>query len=92
MRWLLFVARAALICNLFFMVCIVLRYANLPLSEDLKGFIIIVGYPLSLLLNMVLHIALVVYTFQRKPVSMPTPILVFNLLCFVFQICYFLFF
>ena len=88
MRWLIFVARTTLICNLFFVACIVLRYVNTGLSQQVKGFIIIVGYPLSIVLNIVLHIMLAVFLIKRIPTSIPRWLVFLNLLLFFIQILY----
>ncbi len=92
MRWLLFLSRAALICNIFFFTCIVLRYVQLPLYEGLKGFIIIVGYPLSIVLNTVVNFRLLSIIIGKKSSGLPQWLATFNLLSFIIQIAYLLLF
>ncbi len=92
MRGLLFVARVAVICNIFFIVCLVLRAANLPLGEGIKAFIIVTGYPLSFFINLSIHIILISLFLSKKPVSLPLPVTIFNVACFIFQIFFFLLF
>jgi hypothetical protein len=91
MRWLLFVARVALICNLFFIVCVVLRYTDLTLSQDFKGFVIIVGYPMSVIMNAVVNIAVFACLIMRRQTGLPPWLTIFNVFCFFFQIVYFIF-
>ena len=91
MRWLLFVARVALICNLFFIACVVLRYTNLTLSEDAKGFIIVVGYPMSIIMNLVVNISVFVFMLLRRQTGLPHWLVISNMFLFFFQIAYFIF-
>lgn len=92
MRWLLFLARVALICNLFFIACLVLRYTHLALSEDFKGFIIVIGYPLSIIMNVAVNLCVITFAIMRRPTGLPGWLTILNLLFFFFQIAYFLLF
>lgn len=92
MRWLLFLSRVALICNLFFIVCLVLSYTHLNLPEALKSFIIIAGYPMSLVLNLVVNVGSIYLLVGRKTEYLNKRITLFNLICFLFQIAYFFLF
>ena len=92
MRWLLFLSRVAFICNLFFIVCLLLSYTHLNLPESLKSFIIIAGYPLSFLLNLVVNAGIIYLLLIRKTDTLNKKITLFNLFCFLFQIAYFFLF
>ncbi len=92
MRSLLFVSRVALICNLFFILCLILRYTSLPLPQDVKGFIIVVGYPLSIIVNLGLTAFIIFLISMRNPINIPAWLTIFNLCCILFQIAYFLLF
>jgi hypothetical protein len=90
MRWLLFLSRVALICNLFFIACLLLRFTNVSLSQDLNGFIIIVGYPLSLLINTVVNFTLFALAILKRDIVLPALLILFNLFTFILQLAYFL--
>lgn len=92
MRWLLFLSRVALICNLFFIVCLILSYTHLNLPESLKSFIIITGYPMSFILNLVVNAAIIYLLIVRKTDVLHKKIALFNLFCLLFQIAYFFLF
>lgn len=92
MRWLLFLSRVALICNLFFIVCLLLSYTHLSLPEAVKSFIIIAGYPMSLALNLVVNVGIIYLLLVKKTEVLNKKITLFNLICFLFQIAYFFLF
>lgn len=91
MRWLLFLSRVALICNLFFAAFLVLRYTTIALPEGIKSFIIITGYPMSILMNVVVNIAVLVCKIATRPTNVPGWLILFNLFFFFVQIAFFIF-
>lgn len=89
MRWLLFLARVAFICNVFFVFCLLLRHTHLTIPAAFNEFVIIVGWVLSVVLNIVLHLMKIVLLATKKNVAIPLWINLFNLFIFFFQIVYF---
>ncbi len=88
MRWLLFMARVAFICNVFFIACLVFRYYDLVSLNSLKGFIIIVGWLMAPFINAVMH-SLLVFSFYRKKVPdqlIPRWLLAINLITLLLQL------
>ncbi len=86
MRWLLFLARIAFICNLFFLLCVVLRYWDVLQDQSIKGFIIILGWLMAPLLNLVFNISFVIAYYRRKePINIPGWLIAANLIIQVLQ-------
>lgn len=92
MRWLLFLSRVAFICNLFFIVCLMLSYTHLNLPESIKSFIIITGYPLSFVLNLIVNSGIIYLLLIKKTDILNKKVTLINLFCFLFQIAYFFLF
>jgi hypothetical protein len=90
MRWLLFAARVAFICNLFFLLCLVIQFTKLALPQSVSGFVIVVGMILSFIVNAFLFITQVIFLIRGISLAMPKWLLTFNLLCLIIQIFKFL--
>ncbi len=88
MRLLLFLARVALICNVLFVVCLLKRHTN-AIPFDVDGFVIIVGWILSLIFNLVVYAVQLGMFVTKRPVTIPLWLKLTNLLVFLFQIVYF---
>lgn len=85
MRWLLFLSRVALICNLFFLVALSLRLWNWIGSADLQSTIIILGYVLSMLFNpLTVLTCLFVYVLNRQKLSVVPGWLIVTNVVFLF--------
>src|SRR6187431_1876299 len=82
--------RLAFICNIFFIVCIIMRYSTLPayIPQPLVEFAIILGWaaPLINFLNFVLALIFLSRFRQRQ---IPFWLLYANIICFLFQIFFF---
>jgi len=90
MRGLLFTSRVAFICNLFFVLCLLMRYTHIYIPEAAKGFIVLVGWILSVIINVVLHAWIGLTRIQKKSSGIPLWLKAFNLFWFFFQIVYFI--
>jgi hypothetical protein len=67
MRWLLFLSRLAFICNIFFVLAILIQMTNWLSHETLIGTIAIMGYLMVALLNPVVNISyLVLFVLGKK--------------------------
>jgi hypothetical protein len=82
MRWLLFLLRVALICNLFFVACVFFRYKDVIGEQALKGFIVVVGWLLAPIITVIANVLfLALYFLKKQPLSIiPGWMLVFNLI------------
>jgi hypothetical protein len=70
MRWLLFLSRVAFICNLFFIVCIILRYKDVIDDQSLKGFIVVVGWLIAPVVTVTVNVILLsLYIIKRTPLA-----------------------
>ncbi len=67
MRWLVTLAKAAFICNIAFLLCLLISVTkNFIPSEMLKGLVIILGLVLSFAVNFVVHIVEIVLAAMRR--------------------------
>ncbi|MEO6916735.1 MAG: hypothetical protein ABI151_14805 [Chitinophagaceae bacterium] len=91
MRSLLKLARVTLLYNICFLVTVVLRYYDFIPDRDFKSGVIVSGYILSLIANLILHVWLLVIVTRKKSFAPLQPVWLFiaNSLCFIVQI-YFL--
>ena len=92
MRWLLFLSRVAFICNIIFIGCLFLRYTEMVLPENVKGFMIVVGWIIALILNVVVNICVFVSKLLLKQTNIPRWLMVFNVVLLFVQVAYFMFF
>lgn len=90
MRGLLFIARVAFICNLFFMLCLLLRHTHFTVPQGFKEFIIITGWLMSVILNIIFAFSLAIFI-KKKEIAMHAALFAFNLFWLVFQVVYYLF-
>ena len=87
MRWLSFLARVAFICNLLFLLCMVIRYThNFIAVEFFKNIVIVLGWVLSLVMNSIVNPTEVVLILTRKPSPTQDWLRVSNFIFFLFQI------
>lgn len=82
MRWLLFLARVAFICNLFFIACVIFRYKDVIGGESLRGFIVIVGWLIAPIITVIVNVLyLALFLLKKQPgVLIPGWLLVFNII------------
>ncbi len=82
MRWLLFLARVAFICNLFFIACVFFRYKEVIGDQSLRGFIVVAGWLLAPIITVIVNVLFITLFFLKKnpQASVPGWLLVFNLI------------
>ncbi len=82
MRWLLFLARVAFICNLFFIAFVIFRYKDVVGDQSLRGFIVVTGWLLAPIVTVITNVLVITLFFlKRKPqAAIPGWLLVFNLI------------
>lgn len=85
---LIFLSRVAFICNLFFVLCLLLRHTHFSIPAALNEFVIITGWVLSVLLNFGFEVWIVVKVLMKKPVLVPKWLIAVNTFFFVFQLVY----
>jgi hypothetical protein len=88
MRWLSFFARVAFICNLFFILCLLLRHTHFTIPPGFNEFVIITGWVLSVFINAIFALWVAVVALNKKETGIPRWLLVVNLFLFLFQIFY----
>ena len=86
MKALLFLARLALICNVLFLVCLVLqRVPDFISSQAVKGTLIVLGIFLAPFVNLAANIGYLVRVMGKKTVNLPVWLAVTNLLFLFIQ-------
>ncbi len=85
-----FLFRLAFICNIFFIVCMILRYSHADqyLYEPLIGVSLILGW-LAPLINLINFILALVLISRIKQKQIPLWLLYTNIICFILQIYFF---
>jgi hypothetical protein len=61
--------RAAFICNVCFLIAIGLLYVRHPINPGLASLIIVMGFFLSVVLNIIVNVMLIYYRMKKKPVT-----------------------
>jgi hypothetical protein len=86
MRKLLFLNRLALICNILFLVCLVLqRTQDIITNQDIKGLIIILGWLLSFILSVVVNFSALILLVRKREIGVPNWLVITNLLFFIIE-------
>ena len=91
-RRILFIHKVAFICNIFFLLCMVIRYshADTVIPQPIVELTTILGWLFSPAINLIcLCVSFVVVLKRGKAVSVPLWLIVANLIFFVVQIFYF---
>lgn len=85
-----FLSKVAFLYNLFFVVCLILRYNNFIGRHTIEEFVIINGWLLALILNAIVSI-LFIFSFlkYKKGIKRLKWVVVVNSAFFLFQLYYF---
>ncbi len=87
MRWLLFLARIAFICNIFFVLSIALRFLNFTPGQSFTGLVVILGMLMAPLVNLIFNVSFVIAYYRKKePLGIPGFIIAFNLVSQLLQL------
>ena len=89
MKGFLFLSKVALILNVLFLICLILRYIPFVSSQSLLAVLIIGGWFLSLMVN-ILHIVWLIVLLLQKELQLTVKSVHFiNVAIFIFQLLYF---
>lgn len=89
MRWLLFISRVAFLCNICFILCMLMLYfKDFVHNQSINNYIIILGYS-GFFLNLFLNFFIVKALYGKKQTFIPAWLVVFNLFVFILQVIYF---
>lgn len=89
MKGFLFLSKVALVLNVLFLICLILRYFPIISSQSILGVLIIGGWFLSLLVN-ILHIVWLFVLLLQKELQFTVKSVHFiNVAIFIFQLFYF---
>ncbi len=89
MKGFLFLSKVALILNVLFLLCLGLRYMPVVSSQSLLSVLIVGGWFLSILVNLLLVVWLMVLLLQKKIRLQVISIHFVNVALFIFQLFYF---
>lgn len=92
MRWLLFLSKVAFICNLFFILCLLIRHTHITVPQRLIEFVLIEGWLMSVVFNVLFGGLLIMQKSRRKPIEVEGSVLVFNFAAIIVQISYYIIF
>ncbi|MEO8173715.1 MAG: hypothetical protein ABI581_11550 [Sediminibacterium sp.] len=86
MKGLLFLARVALICNVLFLACVIMRYLpNVIESQVVIGTMVVLGLLLAPFVNLAANIAYLVVRMRKRPHILPVWLVIANLLFLLFE-------
>lgn len=93
MRLLLFLSRLALICNVFFLLTVLLQWRNLVEDKAALSTILIIGYVFAMLINPLVNLFYIGLILFRKPLRTTVPgwLVVTNFIFLIVQLQYILF-
>ena len=92
MRWLLFLARVAFICNVFFLLCVVILFTEDFIQvEFFKTFVIVLGWFLAFPVNFTVNATEIILVLSRKPSPTFNWLRIFNFVVFILQIVIYFF-
>ena len=90
MRWLLFTARLAFICNVLFILCLLIRYThNFIHNNSVESYVIILGFFVSFILNITVNLTELILLLSRKQSPVPNWLKIANALIFITQLTYY---
>ena len=91
MRLVRFLSRVAFICNICFLVTSLRQWILLPLDNQLASDIIVLGYLVSVVINVIVNlIALVLLLIGKlRAAAVPIWLLIVNLIFFILQLLLF---
>lgn len=89
MKGFLFLSKVALILNVLFLICLILRYIPFVGSQSMLVVLIIGGWFLSLLVNILVNVWLTVLLLQKRLQLTVYSVHFFNVAVFIFQLLYF---
>jgi hypothetical protein len=92
MRVLLFLQRVTFICNLLFIVCLVILYSNNFINNyATETYVIILGYVFSFFFNLAVNTWELLLLFNRKISIVPKWLRMFNFILMIIQLIFYFF-
>ena len=88
MRTLRFLSQLALICNLLFVCCLVMRHSSWNLEEDLASTIIIMGWLMAIVINFSVNLVVAANLVFRRPMDVPRWLMIVNFIFLLIQLIY----
>jgi len=86
MRFLRLLSRVAFICNICYLLASLVRYLPNPPEGDVLSTIIVLGWMLGILANMVVNVWWLVARAAKRPVHVPRWLLIVNFIFLIIQL------
>ncbi len=90
MRWLLFISRVVLLCNVCFALTMVIRYSHDFIhNQSVNNIVILLGFS-AFPLNFIVNVLLLGMMFTKKNITVPSWLLITNFIFLIAQMIIFL--
>ena len=90
MRWLLFISRVVLLCNVCFALTMVIRYSHDFIhNQNVNNIVILLGFS-AFPLNFIVNVLLLGMMFTKKNITVPSWLLITNFIFLIAQMIIFL--
>jgi len=86
MRFLRFLSRVAFICNICYVLASLVRYLPNPPEGDVLSTIIVLGWMLGMLVNMVVNVWWLVVWAAKRQMDVPRWLLIVNFIFLIIQL------
>ena len=88
MRTLRFLCQLALICNLLFVCCLVMRHSSWNVEEDLASTIIIMGWLMAIVINFSVNLVVGANLVFRQHMNVPRWLMIVTFIFLLIQLIY----
>jgi threonine/homoserine/homoserine lactone efflux protein len=91
MQPLLFFSRVTFICNICFILTVLMYFIPSPGDGHVVSTILVLGVVVAVVLNMIVNLFIIVILLRRRPLwqYIPKWLVIFNLVCLIPQIIFF---
>jgi hypothetical protein len=90
-KWLSWLSRVAFLCNVLFLVAVILRIFDWLHNEDLTALVVIIGYVLVIIFNPLVNFCYLTLFLLRKKIGVPSWLVTANLIFLILQLIYILY-
>ena len=89
MRLLLFLQRITFICNILFLLCLIMLYTkDIITGQGIQNYIILLGWVASIVLGIIVNLWEVILLLNRKPSATPVWLRTCNFIFLITQLLY----
>ncbi|MBI1779857.1 MAG: hypothetical protein HYR66_00540 [Sphingobacteriales bacterium] len=90
MKWLSFLSKLALICNICFVFCFLLRYSNLELDLEMNSLLIIIGWFMAIIVSIFYFLVTIIAIARKRhaKAEIPAWLVIVNFGFLIFEFIY----